>query len=285
MKLHINFEKPHTHWIPLIVYDKFFSWFKEKYSEHEIEFENSSEKYNGNPSGPFSPHIMVIKNKENGKYILISYWDRAIEFTWDANGWEHEKMVDLITSSGVHEKMNVTSFSYTCYSLEFEKNCEKNIKKFKDKEKNGLLFRGFLYNHRKMMQNHKPDIFSEKRLDVHDYFNELNDNKICLSLNGAAEVCNRDMEILACGSVLLRPKLDQIFHNPLLENHHYISVEKVEDPKNQIDLLIEKYNSIKGDNDYLENIANNGHDWFLKNATVKSNVDILKKIVNIEKLK
>jgi hypothetical protein len=49
--------------------------------------------------------------------------------------------------------------------------------------------------------------------------------------------------------------------------------------------LIEKYNSIKDDDDYLENIANNGHDWFLKNATVKSNVDILKKIVNIEKLK
>lgn len=285
MNLYVNFEKPHTYWSPLIVYDRFFSWFKDNHSEHQIEYENSSKKFNGNPSGPFSPHIMVIKNKENGKYLLISYWDRAIEFTWDANGWDHKNMVNLITSAGIREKIDFVPFSYTCYSLEFEKISKEYRKKIKDKQNNNFLFRGFLYGQRKTMQEYKPEFFSEERLSLKDYFNELNENKICLSLNGAGEICNRDMEILACGSVLLRPKLDQVFHDPLLEDHHYLSVEKVDDPKKQMDLLIEKYNSIKNDNDYLEKIAENGYNWFLKNGTIDSNVEILKNVVNIEKIK
>jgi hypothetical protein len=285
VNLYINFETPHTYWCPLIVYDRFFSWFKKNYSEHDIEYDNSSKKYNGNPSGPFSPHIMVIKNKENGKYIIVSYWDRAIEFTWDANGWNHKNMVDLITSAGVHEKTDFVPFSYTCYSLEFERIAREYRKKLKDKKNNNLLFRGFLYSERKIMQEYKPEFFSQERMSLHDYFSELNDNKICLSLNGAGEICNRDMEILACGSVLLRPKIDQVFHDSLLEDYHYLSVEKVDDPKKQMDLLIEKYNLLKDKEEYLEKIAENGHDWFLRNGTINSNVEILKKVINIEKLK
>jgi hypothetical protein len=284
MDISVNFEYPHGYWAPLHVYNNFFSWFKNQYNQHNITFDNSSKKYNGNPSAPYSPHIMVIKNETNKKYIIVSYWDRAIEFTWDANGWESKNMVDIITSSGVHEKMKFTPFSYTCYSLDFEKNAEKYRKQFKEKLNKKLLFRGYLYADRKSMQKYKPDFFSEKRLNTKEYFDELNNSEICLSLNGAGEICNRDMEILSCGSVLLRPRLDQSFHDPLIENYHYISVEKVKNSIDQMDLLLKKYESVKNDKLFLEKIANNGLNWFIKNGSIDANVEILKRVVNIEKL-
>jgi hypothetical protein len=284
MRLLVTFEYPHSTWIPLIVFRDFFKWFEINYDEHEISYQNTDPLKRMNPSGPNSPQIMVIKNLDNGKYIIVSYWDRAIELTWNGNGWDDEKRVDLITSSGIFSDLDFTPFSYCCYSSEFEFLSKNKRKDFKDKIISDLHFRGFLYHERKLMQQYKPELFSEQRKSTEDYFNELNSNKICLSLNGAGEICNRDLEILSCGSVLIRPELSQRFHNPLIPNYHYVSVEKVKDPKLQLDLIIDKYNNIKNDDNYLNEVAYNGLKWFEENGSILSNVELLKNIVDINKL-
>lgn len=284
MNLLITFENPHSTWSPLHIYKKFFEWILCNYPEFNIQYENTHPIRKMNPSGPHSPQLMTIRNLDNRKYIIISYWDRAIELTWEGNGWDEENRVDLITSSGVFSEMNFTPFSYCCYSSEFELLADSLRKKFIEKENKDLLFRGYLYHHRKMMQNYRPEFFSEERKSTIDYFNELNDSKICMSLDGVGEICNRDLEILCCGSVLLRPELYQKFHNPLIPDYHYISVEKVDDPSKQLDLLVEKFNSVRHDEDYLSEIAKNGLEWYLNNGSIDSNVELLKKIVNINKL-
>jgi hypothetical protein len=284
MKLEFKFEDPHVDWNPLLVFKNYYNWFKKVNTEHEIFFNKTESIERKNPSGSSSPHVMTIKNIENGKYIIVSYWDRAIELTWKANGWNVENMVELITSSGVHVNMDFIPFSYVCYLYEFQKDAENKKVDFEKKTIDRLLFRGHLYGDRKEMSLYKPEYFSDFKKSNDEYFDELNNSKICLSLDGAGEICNRDMEILSVGSVLLRPKLNQKFYNELIPNYHYISVDKVNNPKKQIDLMIDKYEEIKNDNEFLKFISNNGNQWFKKNGTMESNVEILKKIININKL-
>lgn len=284
MNIEVMFEKPHSLWNVLLVFEKFFNWFKSSYPEHNITFRNSDPDKRGNPSGPCSPHVMVIRNLDNYKYIIVSYWDRAVELTWPGCGWDVENRVELITSSGVHSPIDVTPFSYLCYSRDFEEIATLKKIPFNEKKHNSLFFRGYLYHERKIMQKHFPEYFTEERKLSFDYFNEFNENKINLSLNGAAEVCHRDIEILSSGSVLLRPKLGQVFHEPLIPDYHYVSVPRHHDPITQFQLLLEKYEEIKNDEELLSRISTNGYEWYERNGTVKSNVDILKKIINLGKL-
>lgn len=284
MNIEFKFENPHTYWNPLIVFKNYYSWIENNQNGHSLIYTNTIPSERGNPSGPSSPHIMTIRNLETRKYIIVSYWDRAVEFTWEGNGWDTENRVDIITSAGVHCDMEYTPFSYTTYSLEFEKYASTDRKPWSEKTDSSLLFRGFLYAERKLMQTLRPDLFSEERKTIREYFDELNNTKISLSLNGAGEICNRDMEILCSGSVLLRPELTQKFHNPLIPNVHYISVEKVSDGKTQLELLLKKYEEIKDNFDFLNTIGNNGLRWFEQNGSMEANVELLKKLINLEKL-
>ena len=88
------------------------------------------------------------------------------------------------------------------------------------------------------------------------------------------------------GNVLLRPKLSVKFHNDLIPEYHYASVEVDDqsDFKNLSDAFIEKYNKIKKDKDYLEFISSNGKKWYLENGSTNKNSEIVSNLMNLEKL-
>ena len=109
-------------------------------------------------------------------------------------------------------------------------------------------------------------------------------NKICLSLNGAGEICNRDIEVLSARSALLRPKLNLQFHNELIPDYHYISFEMDKDPIVLNKIILDRYNEVKDDIEFLRYISENGYQWYLENGTIESNVRILKEIIKINKL-
>jgi len=285
MRLQFTFENPHTDWSVLLVFKQFYDYFVETYKDIKIECVNSSKFLDRNPSGLHSAHIMSIKNLDNQKYIIVSYWDKAVELTWGGNGWDNENCVELITSSGVHNQdLKTTPFSYLTYSRTFEGLSQNNRMDFDFKKNIDLFFRGFLYSHRKIMSDHYPNNFPKNKIGVHEFFNEINKSKVVLSLNGAGEICNRDMEILSTGSVLIRPRLNQKFHNELIPDVHYISVDCVNDPVNQFELIKNKFESIRNNHDYLKKIGENGLRWFQENGTINSNVEILKTLININKL-
>ncbi len=155
-----------------------------------------------------------------------------------------------------------------------------------EKENNDLMFRGYLYGDRLNLKNYGIlNITDQKNFPIENYFNELTNNRINLSLNGAAEICNRDMEILSSRSVLFRPLLFQKFYNELIPDYHYISFEYSSDPKKQTEIILDKFNLIKDNIDFLTFISENGYNWFKENGTVESNVKILNEILNEDKLK
>lgn len=284
MNLQFSFEGGESNWSVKEVFNKFYYQFITKNNLYNISYVNSSLHYKGNPSSFFSPHIMVIKNLDNEKYIIVSYWDRAKDLTFDGNGWDNKNCVEIITSSGVHEEMSYTPFSYVSYDKRYDL-LSNNSKTISHKTNCELFFRGKLYGDRLNLKLNNKIKILDNIIGVEDYFDELNNNKISLSLNGAAEICNRDIEILSSKSVLLRPKLNQKLHNELIPNFHYVSYDYDSDPKIQSQIIIDKFNTIKNDLDYLNFISENGYKWYCENGTIDSNISILNKILNVEKLK
>jgi hypothetical protein len=257
------------------MYDKFFNYLSENY------------KCIHNPptcvgyGSPNSPHHMTIKNLSNNKYFVVSYWDYTGDIYNPKYGWDVDNMIGLFTSSGVHYDFKFTPFSYMTYSTEFE-SYSKNIVPFDKKPNNELFFRGYLHGMRRKLHLLNEIPMSEERIEPFDYFKELTNNKICLSLNGVGEICFRDIEILSSGSVLLRPLLKQKLHNELIPNVHYIPFEESFDPAEQMEIIKEKYNEIKDNDDLLREVSKNGYQWYRENGTPQSNVDILKNILNID---
>ena len=284
MRLEFRFENPHTNWSVLYVFDKFYKEFILEHPHIECSHINSSEYYNGNPSGIYSAQIMTITNLDTEKYLIVSYWDRATELTWEGNGWTPQNMVELISSSGTKPEMNFTPYTYLPYSIEFD-SLSKKSKKIEEKENNKLEFRGFLYNERLSLSKIGDIHITEQKIfPIERYFDELNNNRICLSLNGAGEICNRDVEILSSMSALLRPKLELQFHNELIPNYHYISFEMDDNPIILNKIILDKFNEVKDDIEFLKYISENGYQWYINNGTVDSNVKILKEIIQINKL-
>lgn len=282
MLLEVKFEKPSHSWAVLYVFDKYYNYLKQNFN-NQINYIDPTQFNDRFQGGVNSAQIMSIKNPLNGKYLIISYWDKVDDFFLESNGWDVKNCVEIITSSGVGENI-VTPFSYLTYTTDFEQ-YSKSAKELRNKNKCELIFRGYLYGKRLELKNEgKLKILSEKISPNKSYFEDLTDNKICLSLNGAGEICNRDIEILSAKSVLFRPKLKQKFHNELIPNFHYISFDEDANPKIQSEIILNKFYEIRNNVSLLEFVANNGYEWYKNNGTINANFELLKNIINIEKL-
>jgi len=297
-------------WNPLVIFQGVLDNLIKKYPQHEFEFVDSlslkDPKTYGGPSNQYSNMFFRIQNKENDKYFLVSYWDiiKDIFEKECGSGFIIENLVELFTSIGIQEKdyhgldrylpcsppivYTPISFSHTLLRAEpiIEELNKKQITKFIPEIPK---FRGFCMGFRKyLLQDRRFNIIDtrQQKLSIEDYLTEINNNKINLSFNGIGGVSHRDIDILALGNVLLRPKLSVKFHNDLIPEYHYASVEVDDqsDFKNLSDAFIEKYNKIKKDKDYLEFISSNGKKWYLENGSTNKNSETISNLMNLEKL-
>jgi hypothetical protein len=126
-----------------------------------------------------------------------------------------------------------------------------------------------------------------------DYLDKMISSKVGLShyldldkyntpFDHPGEFCYRDIEYMSVGLPFIRIEYKDSVHDPLLPNHHYISIPRekayVEYEKNGdegvADLYINKYLEVKDDQELLNFISKNQIEWFDRNI----------KSPNIEKL-
>jgi hypothetical protein len=281
------FQEPFSGWMPTSIFQSFFNHQKNIHKD-KITADTISTKYNSESGHTTGPHNLIIKNLDTNKYKAISYCDNPSQLLNDVGGWDNKNCLGIYAcpDSGIHKK--IIPASYCEYNREISKYIQ-NMKTDVLSKKPGLCFRGYLYNERHTLSqylNHQNVIqIHSNRLTYAEYANELNYYQIGLSFNGVAEICNRDIEILAAGSVLLRPRLyTSNFYNPLIEDYHYISFPILNDPKDQIDAIISTYESLRKDKDKINFVANNGHNWYNTNGSESGNVLVLSKIVKLEEL-
>ena len=106
-----------------------------------------------------------------------------------------------------------------------------------------------------------------------EYYEMLSKSKFGLTLRGGGPKCWRDIEYLALGTVLIVTDGVDVnnYHNPLVENIHYI---KCVDPKN-LQLSISKISEKQ-----WENMSKECIKWYEKNCRYDGSIKILEEIVS-----
>lgn len=293
-----------TNWAPANVFFKYYHLLKKERQDLNMMYIDAGTLrkhatiYTG-PNCVYGPHYLMIKNVHTGRYFLVSYCDTNKDIFFNS-GFVLDFLEDLYTSSGIINSdidfkrvswLNYKPFSYVPSSIECEQELERlhlqNIQKtIPDKPR----FRSF------PADPFRSYLLEDKRFDCLDkrvnylthieYMNEIFSHKIGLSVNGHGEICHRDMEILGAGNVLLRTKLVVDMHDPLIPDYHYVAVEvnNFRDYQSIADKLISKYNEIKDKPDYLDFIAKNGREWYLKNGCTDGNANLLLKLLDFNRL-
>lgn len=165
-----------------------------------------------------------------------------------------------------------------------------------------LCFRGHLWDFRKSLidkLNLQDIIIVDKNTDNNnlnysEYLTDLSQYKAALSLPGGTEICNRDIECFSIGVPVIRPLLTVNYPDPLLPNYHYIpcydtykyyeGYPVVLNSKAFQDSLIDCWNRVKNNDEYLNFISTNAKRWYKKNCTLSSNTDYVLSHLDLESL-
>lgn len=317
-KLVVQYEFPHNEWFITHYFHNVANKLVEKNKDIEFSFVNSGELRERNSYSRSSAHMMTITNPENGKYILQSFWDKTIcvfnKFVWDP-----PKMVQLLCSSGLNKEEydnffkidhndtlpidfdNVyTPFTYFPYTTRAARIIEtlaskRDFNNLKEK----IVFRGALYNERLFLRNtihNGEDIIVDNIQDTYkdapEFLSEQIENLCALSINGAAEICNRDIELFGLGMPVIRTELNVEFFNKLKPDYHYISAGKClfrcgstfMDNNLLKDAILEKFNFCKLHKEHCMSVGENARKWYLENCTIESMTNLFEKLVRIDLL-
>lgn len=288
--LKFYFQPPFSGWMPTSIYQQLYNYYYNLYSD-KIIADNTSISYNSNYGHKSGPHHLIIENIYTKYYKVVTYWDSAFDVTNDYGGWDNSLCKGVYSCVNAKSHAGITATSYCVYNESIENYISNIDITFTKKNNKYLCFRGYLYGDRAVLnsclQTRGSNIITiySNTLSQEKYIKEINSYRIGLSLNGIAEICNRDIEILGVGSVLLRPRLQTTgFYDPFLPDIHYVSFDVSTDPKTQLNIIEDKYNMLKKDEDYMMHIAISGHDWYNRNGCRGGNVNILSQVLNIEEL-
>jgi hypothetical protein len=277
------------------------------------------------PACKYGPFWMVIQNTANNKFFVVSYWDKLNDFFH--TNWDVENCVEILTGIGLHkndifyEKLDVkyTPTSFVGSTLQNEFRIEELYKQRMEMGKNSLLdrtkrklglhkgtdpygrtypeklmFRGYTYLFRKHIINDERYVVHTDKVDEPTYLQELDSYALNFSPNGAGEICFRDFEVMGLGSALFRQKLVVDFHNKLIPNYHYISVDFDDIPKDTdyvtywnklADRIHERFQEVKDDHDFIDFVAKNGRKWYEENGTAEKNSEIIVSLLDLNKIK
>jgi hypothetical protein len=295
------------------VFNRFYEYCKQAMTDVEITHINSKtfqamDWWQG-PGCKYGWPFLIIENPETSKYILVSYWEKLknVVIEYEGTFWDIENCLEIITSIGVHTEdrfykplpHRYTPFSFLTSVIENERYIEEIYAAQGPKQIFEIpKFRGALYLFREaLLSDPRFDIISrgslETNLTPRQYMEELYTSKVSISLNGAGEVCYRDMEIMGLGNVLIRQEWVAQFHNPIIPYVHYIPVPFQDIPtdiphdeywKILADRFHEVYQTTINDPDLIQYVSENARQWYLENGTVDANVNLLKQLVNFDLL-
>ena len=306
------------------LFNKFIDRLIETYPQHQfkIHHDPSFEKYGY--GSIYSSMNLSIVNEYSGNYILVSLFDNWKYHFMKHLGWEPKKMKQFFYAGGFNYldyfnyKKNInnnldlefpeditTIFNSFFYNPYFDC-CYDEMDKINSNKKEKLkklFFRGWMWDFRKKMTENinSDDILiidkneNNQNLNYIDYLNEMSNYVAALSLPGGTEICNRDIECFAIGVPVIRPHLQINYPDPLIPNYHYINCYhycdytdngnpkyiSYKDFQNNLQYTWEK---VKNNQEYLDFISKNAHNWFFKNCTIDNNINLLIDKINLNLL-
>lgn len=205
----------------------------------------------------------------NGKGININNIDCS-----------HKIMMNLVLPN------TIPSFYASRNEMLMNKYMEENPPKTFHQRKNNTIFIGSRKNAYQgsfrdpaIWEEHIDEFFlsnngeSGYRYNQIEYYNALANTKFGVSLRGGGPKCWRDIEYLALGTVLIATEgVDtDDYHNPLVENVHYIKCKTPEEMKEKISKISEEKWS---------EMSKKCIEWYYENSHYKGSIKILENIVS-----
>jgi hypothetical protein len=246
------------------------------------------------PSCKYGHFFLIIENPDNKKYFVISYWDKFKDVD-EFHKWDLENCVEMFAAVGVH--LNDLTYEpcgkqYTPISyMSLYKSAEDRLSQVWKNEKiipERPFFRGYNYLFREYLRvnDNRFDI-EHAKIPSHQFIDEIAKYSINIDLPSVAEISSRTSECLGLQSCMIRPKFTLKFHNPLIPNYHYAQVEcdDLSNWKILADAYIDKFEEMKKDEEKARFFAINGRKWYEENSTIDAHVNILKKVIDLNKLK
>jgi len=254
-------------------------------AQYNIEKEISSDSL-------FGHYSLVIKKNSNDKYFVHSWYDHAFATL----EWCIRNNFDIILFSAVSNITDDFIKKHSCvkpsvYCLENWSDLDL-IEKYKLSNKKQLraYFAGLSYGIRThfietLCNNKFFDIKNKSQtfIQKEDYYKDLANSYFGVSLNGAANICYRDLELLGIGTINLRQKLICETHDPLIPFKHYynffddVLVEQIiayhafnRIDKNIIaDIIQDKVNGILDfiHTEHYDYMIQSGREWYISNCT------------------
>ncbi len=151
-----------------------------------------------------------------------------------------------------------------------------------------LYFRGIVWGHRGNILDEliRRGIMNTdyEPIDFEQYHKECSEHLIMLSLPGLADVCHRDIEGFASGRCILRPTIQNIFHDNLIPDYHYINVNfgLETDPIEAAEKIDRRFREVADDRDFLNFISKNAMDWYDKNVSIKNVLKFTTSLLELE---
>lgn len=307
-KLIISYELGYHNWYVSEFYKYFHSKLIEE-SDIELEYITLSDlslrfgkTLENHKSSMFNWYNLVIYNPINEIFFIHSWYDYAPEILnyCRINNFNVVKFscVSNLSDNILNHEENNKIIQPSVYYLEnwSDINFINSIPR-KTNRKNKSYFNGLNHGYRDTImrvlsknpffdirQKSDPKTFRQKD----QYYEELSEYNFGLSLNGAANICYRDLELFGMGVLNLRQPLNSKTFNPLREGIHYIEfldeklthdliynfeVEKIIDDK--VNKLLE-FSSTSEYNNMIDESIN----WFNENCTPKKQYEILVSFFN-----
>jgi hypothetical protein len=284
--------------------DKLYQYFCETYPDINFtakDYLNIPVDFNSNKhllkltKRPTSFHYIIIENPDNGKYFVISHADKGgSEVTYFP---DYENLVELFPCVGMQKDdfkyeiidTKYTPVSHVAHILVSEREAErlynsKSKRIISDKpyfRSCAYLFRKWLYEN-----DNRFDIKCERIGEI-EFMEEMNQHAINIDLNCIGGVSDRTVNAMALGTALIRTKLPIEYHNPLIPNYHFAQVDcdDLSDYPRLADAFIDKYEELKKSPEYVKFLSENGRKYYEENNTLEAHLNILKKVINFNKLK
>ena len=300
MRLIVKYRLDSEEWAVIYLFNGILKLLREKFENIIFTYEPIMEfpHWIGTPRHG----SLIIENPINKKTIVLTYDDnpKNILIQKENTGWDVSKIQKIYCVSTIGEikkeknilNINVDEiiepFSYLVFRTEFDKTFsdEFYLKKLPSHlRKEELFFRGLSYGEREFVMNNcthpQITVTNKEYKNLPEYVNELIDYRCGLSFTGAAEICNRDMELMSLGIPIIRPYLNSTeFKDPLIPNVHYIAFGG--DTLNEkLDGLIKKWEEIKNNYEFLDYIGENGREWYLKNAKLDTQINLFINSINL----
>jgi hypothetical protein len=302
-KLIISYEQGYNNWYV----SEFYKYFHKKLSEiTNIQFEYVSlrdlsnkfgKEFTNQTSSIFNWFNLVIYNQTTDKFFVHSWYDYAPEILKYSvnNNFNVVKFscVSNLTDSVIEEYKDKIIVQPSVYYVENwnDINLINNTSKTEPKL-DKVYFNGWNHGLRENILNalsnndlfnirtkNNPEQFRQKI----DYYSELSKHNFGLSLDGAANICYRDLELFGLEVLNLRQPLKCKTYNPIIKDVHYLEfiddemIQKILQKDNVESLIDDKVNELlefKTTKEY-HNMIQESKNWFLNNCLPNKQFDII----------